>query len=76
MRCHRYTSAALILTIYLLLGWAYATQSPLLSRPDEPFHLAYVEYLKQQSALPTLYYWLVALLTFNAAMDDADQPAA
>jgi hypothetical protein len=48
----------------------------LLSRPDEPFHLAYVEYLKQQSALPTLYYWLVALLTFNAAMDDADQPAA
>jgi 4-amino-4-deoxy-L-arabinose transferase-like glycosyltransferase len=40
--------------MYLALGWAYTTQSPLVNRPDEAWHLAYIEYFKQHGTLPVM----------------------
>lgn len=45
---------ALIMMAYLLLGAFYVIQSPLVIKPDELWHLAYVEYLKQHGQWPVM----------------------
>ncbi|MFN8496990.1 MAG: glycosyltransferase family 39 protein [Anaerolineae bacterium] len=45
---------AAILGLYLALGWMYASQPPFFVKPDEGFHLAYVEYVKQTGQLPVM----------------------
>jgi 4-amino-4-deoxy-L-arabinose transferase-like glycosyltransferase len=58
----------------LLLGLAYATQSPLLTRPDEPFHLTYVEYLKQHGTLPIMRQQRMAIHERARWEPEAHQP--
>ena len=44
-----------ILGVYLVLGAAYATQTPAWQAPDEPAHYNYIRYLVEARSLPVLH---------------------
>lgn len=45
---------ALILTLHLLIGTLYATQTPLWQAPDEPAHYNYIAHIARGDGLPVL----------------------
>jgi 4-amino-4-deoxy-L-arabinose transferase-like glycosyltransferase len=48
------TALAVIIFLYLVLGFAYAVETPKWQTPDEPAHYNYVVYLAENSAFPIL----------------------
>ncbi|MHB1133984.1 MAG: glycosyltransferase family 39 protein [Chloroflexota bacterium] len=44
----------LLLVAFAGLGWRYALQTPLFSRPDEQYHYAYALHLRATGTLPTV----------------------
>ncbi len=45
---------AFILIAYLILGTAYAFQTPAWQAPDEPAHYNYIQFIVEKRALPIL----------------------
>lgn len=44
----------MLLVLYLLLGYFYLVKSPFSVKPDEAWHLGYVEHLKRNRSLPVV----------------------
>ena len=50
----RHWPLVILLILYLLLGYFYLVKSPFSSKPDEGWHLGYVEHLKRNRSLPVV----------------------
>ncbi|MFN8497470.1 MAG: glycosyltransferase family 39 protein [Anaerolineae bacterium] len=74
MQSYRIWPITLLIAIFLLLGALHALWSPIFIKPDEAWHMGYVEYLRRDGGLPSVRLNLPSGETRGRAEPEGHQP--